>query len=97
MDKLDLVEAKSIPEPWISNRWVRRVGELTYCMVHDAQFFEDEEPCGGCYTEAQQGLCGNYAEYWLEMDEPRGWKGCSLPLGHSGDCGSPGCKVPSKE
>jgi len=29
--------------------------------------------------------CGAYAESWKELGKPEGWKGCSLPKGHSGN------------
>ena len=28
--------------------------------------------------------CGAFAEYWVELGEPEGWLGCSLPKGHAG-------------
>ena len=32
-------------------------------------------------------ICGAYAEHWEELGKPKGWLGCSLPEGHSGDHG----------
>ena len=29
--------------------------------------------------------CGAYAENWMELEKPKGWKGCSLPKGHEGN------------
>ena len=36
--------------------------------------------------DAMKALCGNYKEYWFYLNKPQGWKGCSMPKGHEGNC-----------
>ena len=36
-------------------------------------------------VSSKEERCGAYAECWVELNRPEGWKGCSLPKGHEGN------------